>query len=241
MLARFCPETVIRPGYDPTGGEVDLLLSNDVLSEGQNLQQAAAVISYDMPWNPQRVVQRYGRVVRLKSPHDTVSLVSMLPEPGDLELILRLEAAIQRKIVAARPYGMEIEVTDAQVEEDIRAYAMRLGSDDATLLDEDDPTGEGQVLSGELLRAELQRAAAEGEIDRLLNLPWGIGSQFAQGPAVPSVGPPGVFFACRTPDDHRHWRYVAEDGQIASAPATISEDDIGVVCWMGVLPASTQP
>ncbi len=68
MLSRFCPETVVRPGYEPPDGEVDLLLSNDVLSEGQNLQQAAAVISYDMPWNPQRVVQRYGRVIRLKSP-----------------------------------------------------------------------------------------------------------------------------------------------------------------------------
>ena len=44
-----CPETVVRPGYVPPAGEVDLLLSNDVLSEGQNLQQAAAVISYDMP------------------------------------------------------------------------------------------------------------------------------------------------------------------------------------------------
>ncbi|MXY03010.1 MAG: hypothetical protein F4190_01395 [Acidimicrobiales bacterium] len=221
LLARFCPATVIRPDYEPPDGEVDLLLSNDVLSEGQNLQQAAAVVSYDMPWNPQRVVQRYGRVVRLKSPHDTVSLVSMLPEPGDLELILQLEAAIQRKIVAARPYGMEIEVTDAQVAEEIRSYALRLESDDPTLLDEDDPTAEGQVLSGELLRAELERAAAEGEIERLLNLPWGIGSQFVQGPAIPSVGPSGVFFACRTPDGHKHWRYVADDGQMSSVPATI--------------------
>src|SRR5439155_10949464 len=39
-LARFAPETVIRPGYAPPDGEVDLLLSTDVLSEGQNLQQA---------------------------------------------------------------------------------------------------------------------------------------------------------------------------------------------------------
>ena len=41
LLARFCPTTVVRPGYEPPDGEVDLLLSNDVLSEGQNLQQAA--------------------------------------------------------------------------------------------------------------------------------------------------------------------------------------------------------
>ena len=56
------------PTTSPLTGEVDLLLSTDVLSEGQNLQQAQAVISYDMPWNPQRVVQRNGRVIRLRAP-----------------------------------------------------------------------------------------------------------------------------------------------------------------------------
>jgi superfamily II DNA or RNA helicase len=94
-LARFCPRTVVRPDYVPPDGEVDLLLSTDVLSEGQNLQQAGAVISYDMPWNPQRVVQRNGRVIRLKSEHDQVQLATMLPEPGDLEAVLRLEATIR--------------------------------------------------------------------------------------------------------------------------------------------------
>ena len=76
-------------------------------------------------------------------------------------------------------------------------------------------------MNGELLRAELRRAAAEGEIDRVRNLPWGIGAAFAQGSGVPSVGPPGVFLACRTLDGERHWRYVADSGEIASAPATM--------------------
>ena len=221
MLARLCPETVVRPGYVPPAGEVDLLLSNDVLSEGQNLQQAAAVISYDMPWNPQRVVQRYGRVVRLKSPHERVSLTTMLPKPGNLEMILQLEAAIRRKIVAARPYGMEIDVIDADVDEEIRAYARRLSESDATLLDEADPSTGTPGVNGELLRAELRRAAAEGEIERVRSLPWGIGAAFAQGPGVPSVGPTGVFLACRTRDGERYWRYMADDGGIASAPATM--------------------
>jgi superfamily II DNA/RNA helicase len=81
-LARFAPRTVVRDDYTPPDGEVDLLISTDVLSEGQNLQQAEAVISYDMPWNPQRVVQRNGRVLRLRSEHDEVSLTTMLPEAG---------------------------------------------------------------------------------------------------------------------------------------------------------------
>ena len=40
MIARFSPKTVVGPDYEPPDGEVDLLLSTDVLSEGQNLQQA---------------------------------------------------------------------------------------------------------------------------------------------------------------------------------------------------------
>jgi len=221
MLARFCPETVVRPGYEPPDGEVDLLLSNDVLSEGQNLQQAAAVISYDMPWNPQRVVQRYGRVIRLKSPHGRVYLRTMLPDEGDLELILQLETAIRRKIVAARPYGMEVDVIEGDVEEEIRSYARRLGDSDASLLDESDPGAVLRALSPEVLRAELRRSALEGEIDGVADLPWGVGAAFAQGGGVPSTGPPGIFFACRTRHGDRYWRYVTPDGDITSAEATI--------------------
>ena len=221
MLSRFCPDTVVRPGYEPPGGEVDLLLSNDVLSEGQNLQQAAAVISYDMPWNPQRVVQRYGRVIRLKSPHERVFLHTMLPEEGDLEMILQLETAIRRKIVAARPYGMEVDVIEGDAEEEIRSYADRLAAGDPSLLDEAGAASGVQALSAEVLRAELRRAASEGEIDRAAELPWGVGAAFAQGKGVPSTGPPGIFFACRTRHGERYWRYVTSGGDITSAEATI--------------------
>ena len=52
-LERFCPESVTdEPGFQPEGGEVDVIVSTDILSEGQNLQQAQAVLSFDMPWNP---------------------------------------------------------------------------------------------------------------------------------------------------------------------------------------------
>ena len=218
LLSRFCPETVVRPGYKPDDGEVDLLLSNDVLSEGQNLQQAGAVVSYDMPWNPQRMVQRYGRVIRLKSPHDEVHLTTMLPEAGDLEEILKLEIAIRRKIVAARPYGMEVEVVD-NMEQEARAYARRVVDGDETLLDEDDEPGGTHGFSGEALRADLRRELEEGRGDELRNLPWGIGAAFRQGPDSPSSGPPGVFFACRAKGE-RYWRYVDADG-VVREPATI--------------------
>ncbi len=227
MLSRFCPDTVVRPGYRPPDGEVDLLLSNDVLSEGQNLQQAAAVVSYDMPWNPQRMVQRYGRVIRLKSPHADVHLTTMLPEPGDLEVILKLERAIRRKIMAARPFGMEVQVVD-DADDEMRAYAARLAEGDETLLDEDSTREEARARgpSNEALRAELRRELAEGRGDELRKLPWGVGAAFRQGPGVPSSGAPGIFFACRVGSE-RYWRYVDADGVLAEPAAILRRIDPG--------------
>jgi superfamily II DNA or RNA helicase len=218
-LARFCPETVVRPGYEPPDGEVDLLLSTDVLSEGQNLQQASAVISYDMPWNPQRVVQRNGRVIRLKSPHDEVHLSTMLPEPGELEQLLQLEATIRRKIFAASVFGMESEVIEG-VEVELRQYAARLAAGDDSLLDEAEENA-AVGFAGEELRRLLQRALEEGELARIRDLPWGVGAAFRQGSGVPSQGAPGVFFACRTTGGERYWRYVEPEGTVLDVEAEI--------------------
>lgn len=214
-LARFAPNTVVEPGYRPPDGEVDLLLSTDVLSEGQNLQQAGAVVSYDMPWNPQRVVQRNGRVIRLLSPHETVQLTTMLPEPGELDSLLRLEARIQAKIAAAGVFGMESGVLE-EIEAATRNYheltelAERLDGDEALLSESEDVGGS---FAGEQLRALLLRAAAEGETRRLRELPWGVGAAFRQGSSIPSTGPTGTFFACRTRPDpsQRYWRFVRDE------------------------------
>jgi superfamily II DNA or RNA helicase len=215
-LARFAPETVVHAGYEPPAGEVDLLLSTDVLSEGQNLQQAQAVISYDMPWNPQRVVQRNGRVIRLRSPHDEVFLTTMLPSPGELERLLGLEARIQGKIKAASGvYGMESEVIEG-LEAELRSFAERLADGDAELTrDAEEDSG---AFVGEELRRLIDRAVAEGEVERVRSLPWGIGACFRQRPGGRSSGAPGVFFATRTQPmagsdrGYRYWRYVEWEG-----------------------------
>lgn len=216
VLARFAPHTVVRPDYEPPDGGVDLLLSTDVLSEGQNLQQAQAVISYDMPWNPQRVVQRNGRVIRLRSEHDEVFLTTMLPEQGELERLLGLEARIQGKIKAASGvYGMESQVIEG-LEEELRHYAGRLASGDEELLDEQEEASGAFI--GEELRRLIDRAAVEGEVERVLALPWGVGACFRQAVGGRSQGAPGVFFATRTPamadadDGYRYWRYVELPG-----------------------------
>ena len=219
-LERFCPESVTGdPDFVPADGEVDVMLSTDILSEGQNLQQAQTVLSYDMPWNPQRVVQRNGRVIRLRSPHETVYLYTLLPEQGDLDRLLKLEAKLQAKIMAANAsVGMETPVlasvaAESQVYADLNTFVGRLSAGDTSLLDEQDSSGgSGSAFAGELFRSYLRRAVEEGEVNRLRNLPWGIGAAFVR--QSPNLTEPAVFFACRTRRDDRYWRMVSQSEEI---------------------------
>ena len=45
--------------------EVRILLANDAASEGINLQRAHLMVNYDLPWNPNRIEQRFGRIHRI--------------------------------------------------------------------------------------------------------------------------------------------------------------------------------
>jgi superfamily II DNA or RNA helicase len=228
QLERFCPRSVDDyEGMLPidTHDEVDLLVSTDVVSEGQNLQEAQAVISYDMPWNPQRVVQRNGRIIRLKSPHENVYLYTLLPMPGELEEALRLEAKVRAKIAAANAsVGMESQVLeDVDAEErifaDLEQLTDRIVEGDTTLLDEGESRGSSTFVAEEY-RAILRRARDEGDIERIKRLPWGIGAALAK---PGSAG--GAFFAARTKSGERYWRFVADDGSLI-------DDDLQILRWI---------
>jgi SNF2 family DNA or RNA helicase len=49
--------------YAPT---VQVLLATDAAGEGINLQRAHLMVNYDIPWNPNRLEQRFGRIHRIK-------------------------------------------------------------------------------------------------------------------------------------------------------------------------------
>jgi superfamily II DNA or RNA helicase len=48
--------------YDP---DVQVLLATDAAGEGINLQRAHLMVNYDLPWNPNRIEQRFGRIHRI--------------------------------------------------------------------------------------------------------------------------------------------------------------------------------
>ena len=44
---------------------VKVLLATDAAGEGINLQRAHLMVNYDLPWNPNRLEQRFGRIHRI--------------------------------------------------------------------------------------------------------------------------------------------------------------------------------
>jgi superfamily II DNA or RNA helicase len=58
-------------------GQVKVLVCTDAASEGLNLQAAAAVVNFDLPWNPSKVEQRIGRIDRIGQVLEEVRVVNL--------------------------------------------------------------------------------------------------------------------------------------------------------------------
>ena len=62
---RFSPKSNEKEGSISPEERLRVLIATDVLSEGQNLQDCAVVVNYDLPWAIIRLIQRAGRVDRI--------------------------------------------------------------------------------------------------------------------------------------------------------------------------------
>ena len=67
-----------------------LLIATESGAEGVNLQFCSLVINYDLPWNPQRVEQRIGRVHRYGQRHDVVVVNFLNKDNRADELVFEL-------------------------------------------------------------------------------------------------------------------------------------------------------
>jgi superfamily II DNA or RNA helicase len=86
---------------------IDILIATDVLSEGQNLQDADMVLNYDIHWNPVRIIQRFGRIDRIGSPNDYIQLVNFWPA-NDIESYIRLKSRVEDRMNVMNFIGSEI-------------------------------------------------------------------------------------------------------------------------------------
>lgn len=98
--------------------ELRVLVATDVLSEGQNLQDAHVVVNYDLPWAIIRLIQRAGRVDRVGQVHHEVNVY--LISHQTVERTLKLRSRIRERLEsAAKAFGAD------------QAFFTDMSSDDA--------------------------------------------------------------------------------------------------------------
>ncbi|HJT35552.1 MAG TPA: helicase-related protein [Pirellulales bacterium] len=134
---RFSPRSNNKSDTVPPDEEIRALISTDVLSEGQNLQDAAIVVNYDLPWAIIRLIQRAGRVDRIGQQSPTIRCYSFLPADG-VERIIRLRARVRQRL---RENAEVVGSDEAFFEDDQNDDAIRdLFTEKAGILDGDADT-----------------------------------------------------------------------------------------------------
>ncbi|MGC2423186.1 MAG: helicase-related protein [Nitrospirota bacterium] len=94
---RFSPVSNDKVGKIKPEEELRVLVATDVLSEGQNLQDCAIVVNYDLPWAIIRLIQRAGRVDRIGQQSETILCYSFLPAEG-VERIIKLRSRVRTRL-----------------------------------------------------------------------------------------------------------------------------------------------
>lgn len=86
---------------------IDIIIATDVLSEGQNLQDANMVINYDIHWNPVRVIQRVGRIDRIGSPNEAIQTINFWPAK-DIDGYINLKQRVEKRMALMKLSGSEV-------------------------------------------------------------------------------------------------------------------------------------
>ena len=99
ILTNFAPRAKNRAAMKglPQDKEIDLLIATDCISEGQNLQDADLLVNFDIHWNPVRLIQRFGRIDRIGSLHDSIKMVNFWPTP-DLNHYINLKGRVEARM-----------------------------------------------------------------------------------------------------------------------------------------------
>ena len=108
QVRRFSPNSN-RHKLQPNEMPLRVLIATEVLSEGQNCQDASVVINYDLPWAIIRLIQRAGRVDRIGQDNDEIRIYSCLPAEGVDGII-----SLRTRLVNRLNQNREVVGTDEQ-------------------------------------------------------------------------------------------------------------------------------
>ncbi len=202
-VQHFAPRANRRPDLIDSDEEIDILISTDVLAEGQNLQDCGHLLNYDLHWNPTRMVQRAGRIDRIGSPFPVLWINNMFPDEG-LERLLGLVESLSRRIEEIDRLGfLDASVLGETVHPRNFNTLRRIREEDGSVIEEEEQQSE--LISHEYLQQQLRQLLMAGGEEMLTALPDGIHSGLRRERAR------GVFFYFQSGEgeNKQHfWRYV---------------------------------
>lgn len=205
---RFSPKSNKKEHIARAEGELRVLVATDVLSEGQNLQDCATIVNFDLPWAIIRLIQRAGRVDRIGQQADTINCYSFLPAEG-VERIIRLRARVRARLKE----NQEVVGSDeAFFEDDDQANPIQdLYSEKSGVLDGDD---DGEVDLASYAFQIWQNAIKDNpKLQKVVEDMPDVVFATKATPPVPDAQD-GALVYIRTPDDNDALAWMSRDGEI---------------------------
>ncbi len=216
MAWRFSPVSNDRRGFVSKDRELRVLIATDVLSEGQNLQDCAIVVNYDLPWAIIRLIQRAGRVDRIGQWAEEILCHSFMPADG-VERIINLRNRVRERLRE----NAEVIGTDEEFFEDDQddRPIINLYNEQTGILDGD---ADGEIdLTSHAYQIWKNAITADPALERAVtSLPDVAFSSRQQ--SGPGHMPQGTLVYLRTGDDNDALAYIGRDGQsITESPVEI--------------------
>ncbi|MBR6058781.1 MAG: DUF3883 domain-containing protein [Victivallales bacterium] len=109
--------------------DVVVLIATDAAGEGVNLQKSNLMINYDLPWNPNRLEQRFGRIHRIGQT-ETCHLWNMVAgetREGDVFMTLFTKLEHERKALGGRVFDILGDIFEGTQLKDLIVEAIRRG------------------------------------------------------------------------------------------------------------------
>ena len=108
-----------------------VLVATDAAGEGLNLQRAHLMVNYDLPWNPNRIEQRFGRIHRIGQTEvcHLWNLVATDTREGAVFAQLLTKIEEQRKAYAGKVFDVLGEAFEGNPLRDLLIRAIRYGND----------------------------------------------------------------------------------------------------------------
>ena len=113
---------------DPTAR---ILIATDAAGEGVNLQNANLMVNYDLPWNPNRLEQRFGRIHRIGQTEvcHLWNIVAGETREGDVFQRLFDKLEVERQALGGRVFDILGEVFEDKSLRELLIEAIRYGED----------------------------------------------------------------------------------------------------------------